>query len=166
MANGRGGLVGAGVASPEPMVARLSDDNDNGMSVARSGSGGAENRSEKPPPDLTGGASCAGLVSFSGSGAGEGGLAGGGGGLAGGGLGLGGGPAGLGGFVSSFTSCGSCLGGGGLLAGGGGLLGGAAGLEGGGGLAGAESRLSVTSFSSSKLSLDNVFNSLADSFLN
>ena len=152
VASGSGGRVGAGVASPEPAVARLSDDNDRGMSVARSGSGGAENRSEKPPPDLAGVCSTAGAGSFSGSGAGEGGLAGGGGGLAGGGLGLGGGPAGLGcGFVSLVSSC---LGGGGLVAGGGGLLGGAAGREGGGGLAGATSRLRVTSLSSSKLSLD------------
>ena len=51
---GSGGLVGAGVASPEA-VARLSEDRDSGMSVSRSGSGGAENRSENPPPDL---ASC------------------------------------------------------------------------------------------------------------
>ena len=51
---GSGGLVGAGVASPEA-VARLSEDRDRGMSVSRSGSGGAENRSENPPPDL---ASC------------------------------------------------------------------------------------------------------------
>ena len=48
---GSGGLVGAGVASPEA-VARLSDERERGMSVARSGSGGAENRSENPPPDF------------------------------------------------------------------------------------------------------------------
>ena len=56
---GSGGLVGAGVASPEAR-ARLSEDRDSGMSVPRSGSGGAENRSENPPPDLTAGAGAAG----------------------------------------------------------------------------------------------------------
>ena len=54
---GSGGLVGAGVASPDA-VARLSEERERGMSVARSGSGGAENRSENPPPDFgTSGAS-------------------------------------------------------------------------------------------------------------
>ena len=98
---GSGGRVGAGVASPEA-VARLSEDRDNGTSISRSGSGGAENRSENPPPDLTGGSDL--QSSFSGSGGGDstglgsgeaGFCTGGGGGRAGGGLGLGGGPEGL-----------------------------------------------------------------------
>ena len=54
--SGRAGRVGAGVASPE----QVSDsaDSEIGMSVTRSGSrsGGAEKRSEKPPPDLGAGA--------------------------------------------------------------------------------------------------------------
>ena len=107
---GSGGRVGAGVASPEA-VARLSDDKDRGTSMSRSGSGGAENRSENPPPVLTGGADL--LSSFSGSGGGDstgsgsgeaGFCTGGGGGRAGGGFGLGGGPEGLAGgcFDESF----------------------------------------------------------------
>ena len=113
---GRGGRVGAGVASPEA-VARLSEERERGMSVARSGSGGAENRSEKPPPDLAGGSSPPSLVvgapgCSSGvpglgivSGGGRGGC-----GRAGGGFGLGGGP-GLAGLAEeSDTLGGSSLG--------------------------------------------------------
>ena len=74
---GSGGLVGAGVASPDA-VARLSEERERGMSVARSGSGGAENRSENPPPDfgtsgatsVAGGARAAGGRSSSGMGLG------------------------------------------------------------------------------------------------
>jgi hypothetical protein len=50
---GRGGLVGAGVASPEAVKeTRLSIESEIGISEAMSGSGGAENKSEKPPPVL------------------------------------------------------------------------------------------------------------------
>ena len=64
---GSGGLVGAGVASPDA-VARLSEERDRGMSVARSGSGGAENKSENPPPDFgTSGASSDGAGGGGGS---------------------------------------------------------------------------------------------------
>lgn len=172
---GSGGLVGAGVASPDA-VARLSEERERGMSVARSGSGGAENRSEKPPPDFPtsgaswdaaegagaggGGGSCSviGLGGFSTGGAGR----------AGGGFGLGGGPGlagGLaGGSVGSVGLGGSSAGLAGLE-GGGGRQGGAAGL-GGGGLEGATSRLSVMSVSSSKLSWESWDSSLAESFLN
>ena len=161
---GSGGRVGAGVASPEAM-ARLSEDSERGMSVARSGSGGAENRSENPPPDLgTAGASsestfAGGSAGVGGTGSGSGlgtfsGWGRGGCGRAGGGLGRGGGP-GLAGFAGESEGFGgSSLG---LVGssegrdGGGGLEGGAAG-RGGGGLTGATSRLSVMSFSSSKLS--------------
>ena len=58
-------MVGAGVASPEVtppapppgpvpplLLTKLSEDNDIGMSIAMSGSDGAENRSEKPAADL------------------------------------------------------------------------------------------------------------------
>ena len=46
-------MVGAGVASPEAVKeTRLSIDSEIGISEAISGSGGAENKSEKPPPVL------------------------------------------------------------------------------------------------------------------
>ena len=45
---GRGGFVGAGVASPEANITRLPLDRDIGMSASKSGSGGAQKRSEKP----------------------------------------------------------------------------------------------------------------------
>ena len=41
-------MVGAGVASPEANITRLPLDRDIGMSAAKSGSGGAQKRSEKP----------------------------------------------------------------------------------------------------------------------
>ncbi len=53
---GSGGFVGAGVASPDvtaPTLIKLSEDSEMGMSIARSGSDGAENRSEKPAVVLT-----------------------------------------------------------------------------------------------------------------
>ena len=133
---GSGGLVGAGVASPDAVKdTRLSMEREMGISMAMSGSGGAENRSEKPPPvfgtsdvalgsgsiDLSEGV----LVSST-----QGGLGFGGSGLDGGGPGLGGAD--------------------GLPGGGGGLPGGAG--RGGGGFAGATSRLREISSSSWKLS--------------
>ena len=53
---GSGGFVGAGVASPDvtaPALIKLSEDSEMGMSMAISGSDGAENRSEKPAAVLT-----------------------------------------------------------------------------------------------------------------
>ena len=59
---GRGGLVGAGVASPDAVnETRLSTESERGISMASSRSGGAQNKSEKPPPVL--GTSVAGSVS-------------------------------------------------------------------------------------------------------
>ena len=50
---GSGGLVWAGVASPDAVnETRLSIESERGISIAMSGSGGAENKSEKPPPIL------------------------------------------------------------------------------------------------------------------
>ena len=62
-------MVGAGVASPDAAKeTRLSSESEIGISMAMNGSGGAENKSEKPPPVLvTSDAaldSCSGSLSF------------------------------------------------------------------------------------------------------
>ena len=158
-------MVGAGVASPEAsMETRLPLDNEIGMSASKSGSGGAQKRSEKPAA-LTGSSflldSIAGesrfcllglvVATFSPLSVATGGA-----GLAGGALGLFGGPPGRGGggfdgaddselLFSDSTSpsdVGSDLsvatGGAGRVGGALGLLGGPAGRWGGGGFDGAE----------------------------
>jgi len=113
---GKGGLVGAGVASPDAVKEiRLSIEREIGMSESMSGSGGAENKSENPPPvfdssatflefsdtvlspsfGLFGTSGCTFSVSFCSEGLGGSGLDGGAAGRAGGAAGLAGGAPGL-----------------------------------------------------------------------